>query len=165
MKEAKRGMMPLGLLAILVVAAALFWPQQTTELTDTDTAPPGATQAVVKRVVDGDTVQVVLPDKRIVYVRLIGINTPEEDEPGYQEATDQLANLLPQGSAVTLEYDTRQYDKYHRELCYVWVEDGNERSMINMRMVESGHAKAAAYPPDTKWQAAFEAAEELRAGR
>ena len=80
----------------------------------TDTAASAATvvetNAVIERVVDGDTVDVVV-DGRRERVRLIGIDTPEtKDEDGPVEcygpqATAATSALLPEGTPIRLERD------------------------------------------------------------
>ena len=64
-------------------------------------APDGAVIAftdrtvTVTRVIDGDTVDVCCPEAR---VRLLGIDSPESDEPLFNEAT-ALAERLAEGQA------------------------------------------------------------------
>lgn len=70
----------------------------------------------VMRVVDGDTL-VVAPGDR---VRLIGIDTPESGDCGYQRATDALRRLV-ESRMVTLgnPATVQDEDKYGRLLRYV----------------------------------------------
>src|SRR6185436_5165424 len=71
-------------------------------------APPS--DVVVEHVVDGDTVDVVLGDRR-ERVRLIGIDTPEvyvQDGPPEcfgPEASAYTKQLLPEGTQIRLERD------------------------------------------------------------
>jgi hypothetical protein len=72
--------------------------------------------------VDGDTI-----DTTAGTVRLIGIDTPEEGQCGYEAATSALGAFAPVGSTVTLEHpglhsDT---DKYDRLLRYVVTTEGD----------------------------------------
>jgi endonuclease YncB( thermonuclease family) len=84
-------------------------------------------------VVDGDTVYVSTGDK----IRLIGIDTPERGECGYQEATDRLAQLVD-GRTIALEAGARDdVDKYGRLLRYVIV-DGVDAGGI---LISEGLAK------------------------
>ncbi len=91
---------------------------------------PGESNQVVG-VVDGDTVE--LGDGR--KVRLIGINTPERGEPGYNSASD-LTDRLVGGRTVRLEYDRDRFDRYQRTLAYLWVND----SLVNTQILRSGWA-------------------------
>ena len=77
----------------------------------------GPGEAVVKRVIDGDTIVVHLGgrDER---VRLIGIDTPETVDPRKpvqcfgKEASKRMGELLPVGTQVTLERDAELRDRY-----------------------------------------------------
>lgn len=85
------------------------------------------------RWVDGDTIE--LTDGR--RVRYIGINTPERDQPYYEEATEANRQLVG-NKEVQLEFDVETFDKYGRTLAYVWV-DG---VMANLEIVHRGFANA-----------------------
>ncbi len=107
-----------------------------------DAAPPGET-AVVTWVIDGDTVDVDL-NGETVRVRYIGVNTPERDEPCYQDATN--ANIaLVKGKTVALVRDVSDTDQYGRLLRYVYVGD----LFINAELVRQGYAESNRYEPDT----------------
>ncbi len=72
---------------------------------------------MVTKVVDGDTIWVAGAGK----VRLVGMDTPERGQCGFEQATDHLAALL-MGREVTLSYDGRDdRDRYGRLLRYVDV--------------------------------------------
>ncbi len=105
-----------------------------------------SSNAVVQRVIDGDTIVVSLngADER---VRLIGINAPERDECFGTEATEQLRVLLDH-TQVTLQTDVDVYDDYGRLLAYVYSDD----SLINRELVSGGFALAQPYPPNTLHQ-------------
>jgi micrococcal nuclease len=80
----------------------------------------------VVRVVDGDTVQVTAGIKPF-YVRIIGIDTPEEFRPGVPiecgaiKAAESLRELAPHGSTVRIQKDPTQdsVDRYGRVLGYL----------------------------------------------
>ena len=102
---------------------------------------------VVDRVVDGDTVKVLL-DGELVSVRLIGMNTPETVKPGSPveclgpEASDFAEDLLS-GQRVTLEFDKSQgrTDRYDRVLAYVWRElPGGDLRLFNAEAIAGGYA-------------------------
>jgi micrococcal nuclease len=127
-----------------------------TELDTTDddsAAPPNPVQgetATVTWVIDGDTIDVRL-NGETVRVRYIGINTPEQDEVCYQEATDANAALV-RGQTVTLVKDVSNTDKYGRLLRYVYVGD----VFVNAELVARGYAESVHYPPDTTNAAYFD---------
>jgi micrococcal nuclease len=121
-----------------------------------------AGQAVVERVVDGDTIVVLLGGARET-VRLIGIDTPESvardrpDECYGTEASQRLAALLPPGTTVRLTRDVEPRDMYDRLLAYVHRQDGD--LFVNLAQVAEGYAEALAYPPNTAHRTAFDQAE------
>ena len=103
-------------------------------------APSGAVVATsdrtvtVTRVIDGDTVDVCCPEAR---VRLLGIDSPERDEPLFNEAT-ALAERLAEGQEARLEKCLEEADQYGRLLRHIFVGDTH----VNREMVASGLATA-----------------------
>lgn len=108
--------------------------------------PVGAVAARLSKVVDGDTIDVII-DGRAETVRYIGIDTPERGQPGYRAATDANAALLGTGD-LYLVADTSERDQYRRLLRYVYTPDG---AMINQALVAQGLAQPVEYPPDTRF--------------
>jgi micrococcal nuclease len=106
--------------------------------------------AAVAAVVDGDTIE--LSDGR--RVRYIGINTPERNQPYYQDAVEVNRRLVG-GKTVQLEFDVETFDQYGRSLAYIWV-DG---VMANVEVVRLGFANAFTVPPNVRYEAEFRAAE------
>ena len=87
------------------------------------------------RVVDGDTIRVNCGGTSTT-VRLLRINTPEMDEPGYAPAKQALKELLGHGT-VQLESErpgALMTDRFGRRLAYVFKSDKN----INVAMVRMG---------------------------
>ena len=135
--------------------------------------------ATLRRVVDGDTVQ--LMDGR--FVRYIGIDTPEvrrKARPGDQEwragedrwvvdpepfgeAALEANKRLVEGRTVRLEYDAQTHDRFGRILAYVWV----DALMVNAELLKEGFAQPLTIPPDVKYAEQFRALadEARRAGR
>ena len=111
--------------------------------------PPGS--ATVVRVVDGDTLVAHLPAGDET-VRLIGIDTPETKKPGTPvecfgaEASAHLEELAPPGTAVRLERDVDERDRYGRLLAYVFR--GPDDLFVNRAMAEDGFAAAYTVPPN-----------------
>lgn len=110
--------------------------------------------AVVKRVIDGDTVELESGSR----VRYIGIDTPEFNPTEcYAEQAKIKNRELVEGKEVRLEKDVSNTDKYDRLLRYVWIND----TMINELLVREGYAHSSTYPPDVKYQDRFREAERL----
>lgn len=113
--------------------------------------------ATVKRVVDGDTIELQDGKK----VRYIGINTPETNDPRRsvecfgKEAKVENQRLV-EGKMVRLEKDVSDTDKYGRLLRYVYVED----VMINEYLVKEGYAHMSTYPPDVRYVEKFQNAQK-----
>ena len=92
-------------------------------------------------VVDGDTIRILYRNRRF-NIRFLSIDTPEThylgQSQGYwgEKAHEYLAELLPNGTDVTIELDQESCDQYGRILGHVWKDNEN----INRRMIESGLA-------------------------
>lgn len=120
----------------------------------------------VLRVIDGDTIKVLVPDyESEVTVRFIGINTPESVDPRRPvecfgiEASSMLASLIADKD-VYIEYDSTQskVDKYGRSLGYVYDLDG---VLINKKMIEDGYAFEYTYHVPYLYQKEFKEAERV----
>jgi micrococcal nuclease len=155
------------LLLILFVALTVWsWRQQPRTLS----APSPGTldepfiDAVVERVVDGDTV-VLANGQRI---RLLGIDTPETKHPdrpveaGGAEAT-LLLRQLAEGQPVRLEFDKHRFDRHGRGLAYLFRGD----TFINAEMVRAGWSRAdLRFPLRSSYKQKLRAAEgEARMAR
>jgi micrococcal nuclease len=86
-------------------------------------------------------------DEAIIYgirrVRLVGINTPEIGEEGYEEAKE-FVNKTCWGEAIKLDVvDMTQYDTYYRILAVVYLNDTN----LNEKLVREGYAEVMYIPP------------------
>ena len=107
--------------------------------------------AVVERIVDGDTVVVRVTGREQI-VRLLGIDTPESvarERPVEcygVEAADFLRSLLPTGTRVQLERDLEARDRYGRLLAYVYRAD--DGIFINLTLVELGYADVLSIRPN-----------------
>lgn len=133
-------------------------------------------KATLVRVVDGDTIVVEI-GKEEVKVRLIGIDTPESvaskeylDRTGKQnskegeDACEYTKALLKNVTAVYLQKDTSDTDKYGRLLRYVWLEIPKDdtdlteiaEKMLNGILVKAHVANVATYEPDTSHADDFE---------
>ena len=93
-----------------------------------------SSQVDVIRVIDGDTV-VSAGDER---VRLIGIDTPENGQCGFDEAKQALEKLLASGSATFYSGTTSEKDKYDRLLRYLEVEGID----VGLNLISNGFAIA-----------------------
>ncbi len=102
----------------------------------------------VVKVVDGDTIDINVPDRNFTTtrIRLLGIDTPEtEKSPGgamyYGKEASEFAAKTVLGQNVTVIMDklSKPRDKYHRLLCYIRFADGR---ILNEELVSEGFAYA-----------------------
>ena len=130
--------------------------------------PAGHESARVTRIVDGDTIEVVITGRRAGPgagdaragqhhdVRLLGIDTPESVNPNTavecfgEESSAALAAFLEDREVVLVD-DVENTDQYDRLLRYVYL--GHE--MANARLVANGYAFAYTYPPNVRHSSLF----------
>lgn len=116
-------------------------------------ATDSGTQAVVVRVIDGDTFEATVSgdDKTI---RLLNVDTPETKDPNSPveclgpEATKILEQLLPVGSRVRLELDVEPLDKYGRTLAGVFDSNGK---LVNAEVARLGFGVPVLIEPNRKF--------------
>jgi micrococcal nuclease len=96
--------------------------------------------AVIDRIVDGDTVVVIIDlgfrASMKLSLRLYGIDTPELKNPSGKEARKYLQSRLPQGTTIVINTFKNKYDKYGRWLGELWLESEN----LNQTLITVGHA-------------------------
>jgi micrococcal nuclease len=115
----------------------------------------------VKKVVDGDTVDISPAVDGMDRVRLIGVDTPESKEPGCEpqpygtDASEFTTDEL-EGEEVELEFDKDRDDRYDRLLAYVYKDD----EMFNETLLEEGYAQVYTVSPNDKYEDRFEEAQE-----
>jgi micrococcal nuclease len=116
------------------------------------------TNAVVTKVVDGDTMDVLFDNGEEARIRFLGVNTPETVDPRKEaecfgaEASAFTKELLA-GERVLLSEDPMadERDKYGRLLRNIYLKDGTD---VNALLVESGYAYAyLSFPLDKERKA------------
>lgn len=92
----------------------------------------------VKRIVDGDTIELRVAGRRRT-VRLVGMDTPERGDCGFDEAKAALRKQLRRGEKVKLKKESRQgnKDRFGRWLRY--MHDGSVDT--GLRQVKRGFAE------------------------
>lgn len=115
----------------------------------------------VTKVVDGDTIDVKMPNGTEERVRFILVDTPETKHPkiGVQPFGPEASNFTAEkisGQDVLLEFDAQERDRYGRLLAYVWL--GEE--LVNEQLIKHGLARVAVFPPNTKYVDQFRATQE-----
>jgi micrococcal nuclease len=97
-------------------------------------------RATIAYAVDGDTLRVREADGSLDYVRLVGIDTPEDVKPGYpsecgsRAAAASMDRLAPEGAEVTLRYDSvaDHEDVYGRILAHAFI-GGRRLELVQLR--------------------------------
>jgi micrococcal nuclease len=125
--------------------------------------PSGPVTVRVTHVVDGDTIDVAMPDGDEETVRYIGIDTPETVKPDTRvqcggprahEANERLVG----DREVTLRFDAERRDVYGRLLAYVYVHGagpGGRALFVNAELVRRGLARTLTIPPNDSFAALF----------
>lgn len=131
----------------------------------------GLERAVVRSVIDGDTLDVTL-NGRTRRIRLIGVDTPETTHPSRpvecfgREASRFLTELVSD-QTVLLEADPSQgdRDRFNRLLRFVWLPDGR---LVNYEIIAQGYGFEytfnAPYTYQDQFKAAQRAAREAQSG-
>lgn len=170
------------LLVLAVAGVGMWWfaarddapapaPTPPATLVELPPVPPEAFEMVVESVHDGDTLRArvtspnaVVTDLESTRVRLLGIDTPEispEPDCWGDEATAQLAALLPPGSTMWAAADVETLDQYGRHLLYLWTADGR---FVNAELVAGGSARTEFYAPNTRHRTVLESLEAEAVG-
>jgi micrococcal nuclease len=116
-------------------------------------AEPGAAcgprEAIVERVIDGDTI-IVSGDVRVRYILVDAPEATGGRDDCYGASAAQFNRDLVLGKTVQLAYDVDCEDAYDRTLAYVTV-GGQD---VNKLLVERGYACVLHIPPDGDARAA-----------
>ncbi|MBD2664636.1 thermonuclease family protein [Richelia sinica FACHB-800] len=115
----------------------------------------------VARVVSGQTLEVVgLTETAnlISPVRLIGVDAPDlHQRPWGEDAKKFLETLIGgEQTAVKLEFDLENQDKFGRTLAYVW----KDNVLLNEEMVKQGYALFGGRSPNHKYDTRLDRAQQ-----
>lgn len=95
----------------------------------------------ISRVIDGDTIE-INSSEGIEKIRLLGINTPEKDMPGYGQAKSFLKPL--EDKEISITYTLEDIDKYGRMLRYAFYNN----LFLNEEILKQGLANLYIYEED-----------------
>lgn len=139
--------------AILVAVLALGTVEINLKMYDYDIG-------IVTRVVDGDTLKVLIDEKEKT-VRLLAVNTPETVAPGkhVEEGGLEASAFTKEkmtGKLVFLTYDEDKTDFFGRLLAYVWYIEEKDSVLrmvcFNKELIEAGHSELyTKYPFELRW--------------
>ena len=129
---------------------------------------PASAWAYVLRAVDGDTIEVRLPDGEEEDVRYIGVDTPETVKPDtpvqcFGPQASDFNHRLVEHRRVRLVFGVERRDVYGRLLAYVYL-DGR---FVNAELVRRGLARTLTIPPNDRFAGRLKRLEiaAARAGR
>lgn len=109
-------------------------------------------KAVVRQIIDGNTVELQFAEKRIDTVKLLLIRAPIGSEPYSEQAIQRLRELIIKDSVVEVEEGEMARDKEGNLLVYIWKDSQN----INLKLVQEGFAQISNVEhPNTKYVEAF----------
>lgn len=138
----------LGFLSVRTIYASCDTPSESAEL------------AIVKSVIDGDTIELVSGER----IRITGLNAPEKlDAQGrsqpFAEQSHQFLELLLRQSnhQVMLEPDIQTQDKHGRTLAHLFAPDGTS---ITRKLLLAGLAARATVTPNTHHSLCYQYAED-----
>jgi micrococcal nuclease len=101
---------------------------------------------IVERVVDGDTLKVLI-NNEVITIRLLGVDTPESVHPtkpveeGAIEASNFTKQLEEKIIIVTYDEDNKK-DFFGRTLGYIWIENDKGRLICwNLYLIQEGYGK------------------------
>ena len=97
-------------------------------------ASAGSFEGRVVRVLDGDTIDVLVPEKTIVRVRLAGIDAPERGQPFGRKATQAVRDMA---AGKTVRIASQSKDRYGRTIGEAFLPDGRS---LNRELVRLGLA-------------------------
>ena len=142
----------IAVVLLVILAAAGMYLRRTRTGTPTggdDRSRYDQRVCTVARVVDGDTIDVSVPDGRFgtTRIRLWGVDTPEVagspvGKMYFGSEASAFTKAMVQGGRVrpALEPEQKTRGKYGRLLAYVYLEPSGV--MLNERLLETGHAYA-----------------------
>lgn len=124
---------------------------------------PAAADAVVTRVVDGDTVEARLGGS-VEDVRLIGVDTPETVKPGepvqcFGRQASSFTKGRLEGRRVRLVFGAERRDVYGRLLAYLYLpqptfwssqQPKSRLRLFNAALVRRGLARTLTIPPNDR---------------
>jgi endonuclease YncB( thermonuclease family) len=126
----KKILFPLAIILALLFSVSAFGKEPVRDI-----------KATVVKIVDGDTVHALTPDRTKLKIRLYGIDAPEvqhgkkEGQSYGNEAKDTLTSLVLNKAVIVRVLDI---DRYKRQVCIILL-NGQD---INRNMVDKGYAWA-----------------------
>jgi len=124
-------------------------------------APGGYINGYVRKVTDGDTIQVEY-NGNVYKVRLLDIDTPESVKSGvpvqaYAKEASQFTKEMTLNKTIKLFFEKGLKDKYDRLLAHIILKDGE---YLNALLVRNGYARVEVLSPNTEFKFYFDQLEQ-----
>ena len=105
-------------------------------------AEKGEGEEFVREVIDGDTFKMNTGES----IRLLCINTPEQNEEGYERATKFLESLVLYKEVRLEQAETlNKTDKYDRTLAFVYIDNLGKQVFVNKLIIDAGFSDIYSY--------------------
>lgn len=97
----------------------------------------------VKRVIDADTIEVLLPgEDTATPIKMLLIDCPKENQLFGTIAINYIKEALTVGSTIYIERDIVEKDLYDRQMGYIWYKSAGEIKLLNEELAKEGLAKS-----------------------
>jgi micrococcal nuclease len=112
----------------------------------------------IKKFIDGDTFWINDGSDKGLKIRLIGVDTPENQarfgnpEEYFGDEASAFTKSILMNKKVRLEYDVDRTDSFGRTLAYVYLEDG---TFLNEELIKRGFATIMTVQPNSKYAKHF----------
>lgn len=127
---------------ILLAIVFLLIPPKRRERAPVTTVEEAQKQITVSKIIDGDTFELSDGNR----VRLIGVDTPESNQPFYGEAM-ALSESLLLGRRIGHEAGTEERDRYGRLLWHVYADS----IFVNAEIVARGMGQVYLFQPNLEY--------------
>ena len=117
-------------------------------------------EALITRVVDGDTVT-IFSEGNMEYVRIIGIDAPEKGECFCTEATEKMRSLVEGKRTLLTSKTDEDRDQYDRLLRYLTIDDID----VGAQMLFEGYARNYPWFPHSRSETYKELERQARASQ
>ena len=157
MRRRRRTLRLAGFVVLHAVLLAACTGQTRVAAPTSSTSQP-VSNAIVTRVIDGDTIDANIGGHH-ERVRLIGIDTPETKKPNTPiqcygpEASDFTKHTLTAGTRVSIRRDAEARDDYGRLLAYVYR--SSDGLFVNLELARLGYARPLTIAPNTAFATEF----------
>jgi len=136
-------------LAVIDISSLYIWKITSPTSQQSSTISSGK----VTSVIDGKTLRLDNGE----YVRLLGIDSPQQGSTYYDESVNAL-KLMVLDKQVKLEKDTTNTDSNGNMLRYVYVDFNGQQLFVNQELVRQGYALSFFLEPNVKYRSQIEQA-------